>query len=66
MELNRPMKKLTRGRKDSVCLGICSGLGHYFGIDPVVVRILFIGLAVPYGIPLLIAYLISGMVIPKA
>ena len=34
------MEKLTRSRKNKVISGVCGGLGNYFHIDPVVIRII--------------------------
>ncbi len=38
--------RLTRTRADRMIAGVCGGLGHYFGIDPVIVRLIFVVLAV--------------------
>lgn len=35
-------KKLFRNKKDKVIAGVCSGIAHYFSIDPIAVRILFL------------------------
>ena len=35
-------KKLYRQPKDKMIAGVCTGLGDYLGIDPVIVRILFV------------------------
>lgn len=35
-------KKLFRDKKDKVIAGVCSGIAHYFSIDPIAVRILFL------------------------
>jgi phage shock protein PspC (stress-responsive transcriptional regulator) len=37
-----PSRKLYRQPSDKVIAGVCSGLGEYFGIDPVAVRVLFL------------------------
>lgn len=39
---NNDPKRLTRTRKDKWIAGVCGGLGYYFKIDPVLVRIGFI------------------------
>ena len=57
------MKKIYRSRKDKVLIGVCGGLGDYFGIDPVLIRIIFILLSFVNGIGFLL-YLISAVVIP--
>ena len=36
--------RLTRSSHDKVIGGVCSGLAHYFGLDPVLVRLLFVAL----------------------
>ena len=40
--MNTESKKLYRSRTDRKIAGICAGLGTYFGIDPTVVRLLFV------------------------
>lgn len=60
------MDKLYRSRKDAVILGVCGGLGNYWRIDPLFIRVflLFIGL-VTFIFPLVIVYLLSALIIPK-
>lgn len=45
-------RKLYRSENDKVIAGVCSGIAHYFGIDPLIVRIIFVlglgALFVPY------------------
>jgi phage shock protein C len=57
-------KKLTRSRTDRKIAGVCGGLGNYLGIDPVVVRILFI-LFLFFGGGGGIIYLIFILVVPE-
>ncbi|RFS23380.1 PspC domain-containing protein [Chitinophaga silvatica] len=42
----RPRKRLYRDPENKVVSGVCSGLGAYFNIDPVVFRIIFALLAI--------------------
>ena len=57
-------KKLYRSRVDRKIGGVCGGLGEYFGIDPTLVRLLFVlGLLFVGGT--LLAYLILLIVIPE-
>lgn len=35
----RPARRLTRSRRPKVVAGVCSGLGRYFDLDPVVFRV---------------------------
>ena len=45
--------------------GVCSGMGVYWNIDPVIVRVLFIALALAGGLGVMV-YLILYIVIPEA
>ncbi|MBR1644771.1 MAG: PspC domain-containing protein [Bacteroidales bacterium] len=42
-------KRLTRSRRDKKIAGVCGGIGRYFGIDPTLVRIIFLVLLLVYG-----------------
>lgn len=55
---------LRRSRSDRVVAGIAGGLGHHFGIDPVLVRIGFVLLTVFGGSGVLL-YLLAWLVIAK-
>jgi len=46
--------------------GVAGGLGEYFNIDPTVIRLLFVLLAlVTAGFPVLLVYFILWIVIPR-
>lgn len=60
------MKKLVRPRKGRKLGGVCVGLANYLGIDPTVVRVIFVFLLLPGGAPGLIPYLILWLVMPEA
>ena len=45
--------------------GVCSGMGAYWNIDPVIVRIIFIALTLAGGIGVMV-YLILYIVLPEA
>ena len=57
------MKRLYRSRKNRVLAGICGGLGEYFDIDPVVVRLITVVLTI-FGLPIFV-YLIAIFIIPN-
>ncbi len=57
-------KRLYRDNDNRVLAGVCSGLGNYFNIDPIVFRLLFI-VGLFYGISI-IPYIILWIAIPKA
>ena len=59
------MRKLYRSRYDKKIAGICGGLGNYFSIDPVFIRLLVIFLLILTGIlPILITYTICALILP--
>ena len=58
------MKRLTRNKNDKILFGVCGGIGRYFDIDPVIIRIIFIVLLFTAGTGFL-AYLIAIFIIPE-
>lgn len=44
--------------------GVCGGLAEYFGIDSLIIRIIFVILVVGYGTGIL-AYLLLWLLAPK-
>lgn len=58
-------KKLYRSKENKIISGLLAGLGGYMDIDPSVLRLSFIFLAIITGVfPLAIAYFIAVLVIP--
>lgn len=58
-------KRLYRSSSNKVIAGVCGGLGEYFGIDPVIIRILAFILILPGGLPGVLPYLILWVVTPS-
>jgi len=56
--------RLTRSRSERVIWGVCGGLGIYFGVDPVIVRLIFLVLALTTGIGFL-AYPLLALAMPN-
>lgn len=56
-------KRLYRSRYDSVIAGVSGGLGSYFNMDPLIIRILFVILTL-FGFGGLIVYIILWIAIP--
>jgi phage shock protein PspC (stress-responsive transcriptional regulator) len=56
-------KKFMRDQKRKILGGVCAGLGNYFNIDPVWIRLLFAFLTLAYGVILLV-YLVLWIVVP--
>ncbi len=57
-------KRLERSKKDKIFLGVCAGIGIYFDIDPILIRVLFLLLTVTGGSGLLL-YLFLAVLMPK-
>ena len=55
--------RLYRSRSERMIGGVCGGFGAYFGIDPVIVRLVFVALTIWGGMGIL-AYIILWIVIP--
>ncbi len=63
--LDEMKKRLFRDTENEMIAGVCAGLGAYFAVDPTIIRILFIILALFNGIGV-IAYLILWVSMPEA
>lgn len=56
-------KKLFRSRRDKIIGGVCGGLANYFTMDPTIMRLIFVLLAL-FGGPGLILYVILWIITP--
>ena len=56
-------RKLYRSRNDSRIAGVCGGLGEYLDIDPTLVRLIFVLLALTGGHGVLL-YIILWLLVP--
>jgi phage shock protein PspC (stress-responsive transcriptional regulator) len=61
----RTNRRLYRDRDNAVLGGVCSGLGSYFSVDPVVFRLLFIIFSFIGGVTIII-YIILWAAVPAA
>ena len=57
-------RRLYRSRRDRKIAGVCGGMAEYWGIDPVIPRLIWVAFALAAGSGVL-AYLICWLVIPK-
>lgn len=64
-EKSNKYRKIYRDPDDKVLGGVCSGIGYYFGIDPIWIRLIFIILLVGFGTGVLL-YIILWIIIPMA
>ncbi|MBI5934274.1 MAG: PspC domain-containing protein [Chloroflexi bacterium] len=58
-------KLLTRSEKDRMFAGVCAGLGDYLGMDPTVMRLIFVLLFFVTGPGVLLAYIIMALIVPS-
>jgi phage shock protein PspC (stress-responsive transcriptional regulator) len=57
-------KKLYRSRDQRWLAGVCGGLAKYFGLDPIIVRIITVALFCLCFFGTLIAYIIMAITVP--
>jgi len=60
----KKVKRLYRSKKERIIAGVCGGIGEYLGIDPTIVRILWVLLGLMGGSGI-IAYIIAWIIIPE-
>ena len=60
-----PYRELRRSTRNRMFAGVCGGLGEFFGIDPTVIRLLFVfGVIFGWGVMILV-YLVLFVVVPE-
>jgi phage shock protein C len=57
-------RKLYRSRSNRQLAGVCGGLAEYFDLDPTLIRVLFVILAVLGGSGVIL-YLAMWIIVPK-
>lgn len=61
-----PIRRLTRSRTQGVIGGVCAGLAEYFGVDVVLVRLLFVILSIAGAIiGGVIVYVAAWFIMPE-
>ena len=60
-----PERRLYRSESDRFVAGVAGGLGEFLGIDPTIVRLLFVLLAF-FGGSGIIAYVVMWLLVPTA
>lgn len=58
-------KRLYRSKADRKLAGVCGGIGEYFQVDPVLIRLLWIFFTLAGGGGVL-AYIIAWLVVPES
>ena len=57
-------KKLTKSSTNRMICGVCGGVAEYLGMDPTVIRLLWVLLTF-FGGSGIIAYIIAAIIIPE-
>lgn len=60
------MKKLYKSERNKIFCGVIGGIGEYFDIDPVLLRVVWLLIMVFTGfLPGIFAYIIACLIVPK-
>jgi phage shock protein C len=60
------MKRLHLSRTDKKIFGVCGGIGETYDVDPNLIRIITVFLALVTGIlPLVLTYIAARLLLPK-
>jgi phage shock protein C len=60
------MKQLHLSRMDKKIFGVCGGFGETYNLDPNLIRILVVFLALVTGVlPMVLTYLAARLLLPK-
>jgi phage shock protein C len=57
--------RLTRSRDEKIVAGVLGGVGEYLGVDPVIVRLIFVVLVLTTGVAI-VAYPVLWVIMPQA
>jgi phage shock protein PspC (stress-responsive transcriptional regulator) len=61
------MKRIYRSRTDKKIFGVCGGIGEAYNIDPTLIRIIVVFLALSTGLlPMIVTYIIARLIMPPA
>lgn len=61
------MRRIYRSRTDKKIFGICGGIGEAYNIDPTLIRIIVVFLALATGVlPMVVTYIIARFLMPPA
>ena len=63
--MNKPRKKFVIPKEGKKLAGVCAAFANYFNLDVTLVRIIWVLLLLPGGLPGLVPYLICWLVIPE-
>jgi phage shock protein PspC (stress-responsive transcriptional regulator) len=60
------MKRLFLSSSERKIAGVCGGIGEYLDVDPTIVRLLAIVLAMATAVfPVIIGYILAWLIVPR-
>lgn len=61
-------RRFTRSKVGKVLFGLCAGLGDYFNLDPIIIRLAFVlgFFTLSTGLSLILFYIIASLFVPYA
>lgn len=57
-------KKLYKSEDNRIIFGVCGGVAEYAGLDPTIVRLVFVLLCLAFGGGIVL-YLIAALIMPR-
>ena len=57
-------KRLTKSKTEKKIFGVCGGLAEYLDVDPTVIRLIWAGSVIVFGVGV-IGYLAAALILPE-
>lgn len=57
-------KRLTKSKTEKKIFGVCGGIAEYLDCDPTIVRLIWAGSVVVFGVGV-IGYLVAALILPE-
>ena len=57
-------KRLTKSKTEKKIFGVCGGLAEYLDVDPTIVRLIWAGSVIVFGVGV-IGYLVAALILPE-
>ena len=57
-------KRLTKSKTEKKIFGVCGGIAEYLDVDPTIVRLIWAGSVIVFGIGV-IGYLATALILPE-
>jgi phage shock protein C len=58
------MNQLKRSKKNRIIAGVCGGIAEYFGVDPTLVRLIWVLITLAWGAGLIL-YIVAWLIMPE-